>query len=58
MERSRFILKTERRVDVSKDEVEVVRLVRDSVVAMHESGMTVALEVALDEDVVGRRASS
>ena len=37
------------RVEVSKDEVEVVRLVRDSVVAMHEEGMTVALEVALDE---------
>jgi isoleucyl-tRNA synthetase len=37
------------RVAVSKEEVEVVRLVRDSVVAMHESGMTVALEVALDE---------
>lgn len=37
------------RVEVSKDEVEVVRLVRDSVVAMHEQGMTVALEVGLDE---------
>jgi isoleucyl-tRNA synthetase len=40
------------RVEVSKDEVEVVRLVRDSVVAMHESGMTVALEVALDESLL------
>lgn len=37
------------RVEVSKDEVEVVRQVRESVIAMHEGGLTVALEVALDE---------
>lgn len=40
------------RVEVSKDEVEVVRCVRDSVVAMHEGGLTVALEVALDEGLL------
>ncbi len=40
------------RVEVSKEEVEVIRLVRDSVVAMHEGGMTVALEVALDEQLL------
>jgi isoleucyl-tRNA synthetase len=37
------------RVEISKEEVEVARQVRDSVAAMHEAGMTVALEVALDE---------
>jgi isoleucyl-tRNA synthetase len=37
------------RLEVTKDEVDVVRVVRDSVVAMHEEGMTVALDVALDE---------
>ena len=51
LERGTIVLHLEDgdRVEVSKEEVEVVRLVRDSVVAMHESGMTVALEVALDE---------
>ena len=37
------------RLQVTKEEVEVVRQVRDSVVAMHEDGLTVALDTTLDE---------
>jgi isoleucyl-tRNA synthetase len=40
------------RLLVSKEEVEVVRQVRDSVVAMHEEGLTVALDTTLDEELL------
>ena len=40
------------RLLVTKEEVEVVRQVRDSVVAMHEEGLTVALDTALDERLI------
>ena len=40
------------RLLVTKDEVEVVRQVRDSVVAMHEEGLTVALDTTLDESLL------
>ncbi len=40
------------RVDLSSEEVEVSRTVRDGVVAMHEAGLTIALEVSLDEPLL------
>jgi isoleucyl-tRNA synthetase len=40
------------RVELSKEDIEIVRSVRDGVVAMHEGGLTVALEVSLNEDLI------
>ena len=39
-------------MDLSSEEVEVSRTVRDGVVAMHEAGLTIALEVSLDEPLL------
>jgi isoleucyl-tRNA synthetase len=40
------------RVDLTDEDIEVVRFVRESVVAMHESGLTVAFDVTLDEKLL------
>lgn len=37
------------RIDLVEEDVEIVRQVREGVVAVHEEGMTVALEILLDE---------
>jgi isoleucyl-tRNA synthetase len=37
------------RIDLGEEDIEIVRQVREGVVATHEEGMTVALEVLLDE---------
>jgi len=40
------------RIELAAEDLEIVREVRDGVVAMHEGGITVALEVGLNEELM------
>jgi len=40
------------RIELTKEDIEIVRIIQDGVVAMHEAGLTVALEVSLTEDLI------